>query len=89
MTKCFKGTRHRSRNGPHCCDPGNHQALTGKAPAEVVEQALQGWYGSYIREIYPNWNDREDDLQNLSPSQIAGNYGGTTCSARAFSLRKQ
>ena len=40
-------------------------ALTEKAPGEVVEQALQGWYGSYIREIYPNWNDREDDLQSL------------------------
>jgi DNA helicase-2/ATP-dependent DNA helicase PcrA len=40
-------------------------ALTEQAPGEVVEQALQGWYGSYIREIYPNWNDREDDLQSL------------------------
>ncbi|NCG09275.1 MAG: UvrD-helicase domain-containing protein [Verrucomicrobia bacterium] len=42
-----------------------NQALTEQAPGEVVEQALQGWYSSYIREIYPNWNDREDDLQSL------------------------
>jgi DNA helicase-2/ATP-dependent DNA helicase PcrA len=42
-----------------------NNALTDKAPAEVIEQALQGWYSNYIREIYPNWTDREDDLQSL------------------------
>jgi DNA helicase-2/ATP-dependent DNA helicase PcrA len=41
------------------------EALTEKAPAELIELALDGWYSSYIREIYPNWTDRADDLQSL------------------------
>lgn len=41
------------------------EALTEKAPAELIELALDGWYSSYIREIYPNWTDRTDDLQSL------------------------
>jgi len=40
-------------------------ALSEKSPAELVQLALDGWYGSYIREIYPNWTDRADDLQSL------------------------
>lgn len=40
-------------------------ALTERAPAELVQLALDGWYSSYIREIYPNWTDRADDLQSL------------------------
>lgn len=40
-------------------------ALSKKSPAELVELALDGWYGSYIREVYPNWTDRADDLQSL------------------------
>ena len=47
-------------------------ALTEKAPADVIELALQGWYSNYIREIYPNWTDREDDLQSLIA--FAGRY---------------
>jgi DNA helicase-2/ATP-dependent DNA helicase PcrA len=41
------------------------EALTEKAPTELIELALDGWYSSYIREIYPNWTDRADDLQSL------------------------
>ena len=40
-------------------------ALTKKSPEELVQLALDGWYSSYIREIYPNWTDRADDLQSL------------------------
>ncbi|MGJ8653541.1 MAG: ATP-dependent helicase [Opitutaceae bacterium] len=40
-------------------------ALTESAPQEIVQLALDGWYSSYIREIYPNWTDRADDLQSL------------------------
>ncbi|MFT5837220.1 MAG: DNA helicase-2/ATP-dependent DNA helicase PcrA [Candidatus Azotimanducaceae bacterium] len=40
-------------------------ALNEKAPEELVQLALDGWYSSYIREIYPNWTDRADDLQSL------------------------
>ncbi len=41
------------------------QALSEKSPAELVELALNGWYSSYIRVIYPNWTERADDLQSL------------------------
>jgi DNA helicase-2/ATP-dependent DNA helicase PcrA len=41
------------------------EALNDKAPEELVQLALDGWYSSYIREIYPNWTDRADDLQSL------------------------
>ncbi|WP_269526649.1 ATP-dependent helicase [Coraliomargarita parva] len=40
-------------------------AISSDAPKAVVQLALDGWYGSYIREIYPNWMEREDDLQSL------------------------
>ncbi|MEO0510931.1 MAG: ATP-dependent helicase [Verrucomicrobiota bacterium] len=40
-------------------------ALTKQSPDDLVQLALDGWYSSYIREIYPNWTDRADDLQSL------------------------
>jgi DNA helicase-2/ATP-dependent DNA helicase PcrA len=40
-------------------------ALSERSPSELIELALDGWYSSYIREIYPNWTDRADDLQSL------------------------
>jgi len=40
-------------------------ALGTQAPDAVVQLGLDGWYGNYLREIYPNWADREDDLQSL------------------------
>jgi DNA helicase-2/ATP-dependent DNA helicase PcrA len=40
-------------------------ALGERSPEEVVQIGLDGWYGDYIREIYPNWTDRDDDLQSL------------------------
>lgn len=40
-------------------------AITEQAPKDVIQLGIEGWYGSYIREIYPNWTDREDDLQSL------------------------
>lgn len=41
------------------------QALGEQSPTDVVQIALDGWYSSYIREIYPNWTERSDDLQSL------------------------
>ena len=41
------------------------QALSEKPPGELVELALDGWYSGYLREIYPNWTERADDLQSL------------------------
>jgi DNA helicase-2/ATP-dependent DNA helicase PcrA len=40
-------------------------ALTEESPQNIVQLALDGWYSSYIREIYPNWTERADDLQSL------------------------
>ena len=40
-------------------------ALTEQSPEEIIQLGLDGWYSSYIREIYPNWTDRADDLQSL------------------------
>lgn len=40
-------------------------AITEESPEQVVQLALDGWYSSFIREIYPNWTDRADDLQSL------------------------
>ncbi|MGJ8649944.1 MAG: ATP-dependent helicase [Opitutaceae bacterium] len=40
-------------------------ALTEDSPQNIVQVALDGWYSSYIREIYPNWTERADDLQSL------------------------
>lgn len=40
-------------------------AIQNEAPEQVVQLALDGWYSNYIREIYPNWVDRADDLQSL------------------------
>ncbi|HSH10018.1 MAG TPA: ATP-dependent helicase [Oceanipulchritudo sp.] len=42
--------------------------MTGDAqatPASIVEQALQGWYGDYIRNVYPDWENRQEDLQSI------------------------
>ncbi|MFT4901948.1 MAG: DNA helicase-2/ATP-dependent DNA helicase PcrA [Lentimonas sp.] len=41
------------------------QAISTQAPEQVVQLALDGWYSGFIREIYPNWTDRADDLQSL------------------------
>ena len=40
-------------------------ALTSETPEAIVQLALDGWYSSFIREIYPNWTERADDLQSL------------------------
>ena len=40
-------------------------ALTSETPEAIVQAGLEGWYGSFIREIYPNWVERADDLQSL------------------------
>lgn len=40
-------------------------AMTESSPDALVQLGLDGWYGTYIRELYPNWTEREDDLQSL------------------------
>ena len=34
-------------------------------PARIVGQLLDGWYGDYIRNIYPDWENRLEDLQSI------------------------
>lgn len=34
-------------------------------PERVVELAVEGWYSGFIREVYPNWTSRMDDLESL------------------------
>jgi len=40
-------------------------AIATEPPDTVVQLGLDGWYGTFIREIYPNHTEREDDLQSL------------------------
>ena len=40
-------------------------AVRTSNPQRVVELAVEGWYSSYIREVYPNWTTRVDDLESL------------------------
>ncbi len=40
-------------------------AIPSEKPEDVIQVGLDGWYGSYIREVYPNWLERSDDLQSL------------------------
>lgn len=41
-------------------------------PSELVRLIVEGWYSLYLRQTYPNWRDREDDLQSLIG--FAGQY---------------
>jgi DNA helicase-2/ATP-dependent DNA helicase PcrA len=34
-------------------------------PARIVEQVLDGWYGDFIRNVYPDWENRQEDLQSI------------------------
>ena len=34
-------------------------------PAEIVRIGLDGWYGDFLKKIYPNWQQRYDDLESM------------------------
>lgn len=36
-----------------------------RTPAETVRVCIEGWYGSFIKTIFPDWREREQDLQGL------------------------
>ncbi|MEC7487579.1 MAG: ATP-dependent helicase, partial [Verrucomicrobiota bacterium] len=40
-------------------------AIVDSSPNTVIQLGLDGWYSTFIREIYPNWTEREDDLNSL------------------------
>ena len=35
------------------------------APAEIVRIGIDGWYGDFLKKIYPNWQQRYDDLESM------------------------
>ncbi len=37
----------------------------GGTPEEMVSQINEGWYSLYLRQTYPNWREREEDLKSL------------------------
>ena len=36
-----------------------------RTPAETVRVCIEGWYGGFLKTIFPDWKDREQDLQGL------------------------
>jgi DNA helicase-2/ATP-dependent DNA helicase PcrA len=40
-------------------------ARVARTPAESVRLAIEGWYGAHLRTLFPDWREREDDLQGL------------------------
>ena len=34
-------------------------------PSRIVGQVMDGWYGDYIRNVYPDWENRQEDLQSI------------------------
>jgi len=40
-------------------------AVGNRTPKEIVKITIEGWYSSYIRNLYSNWSDRIDDLESL------------------------
>jgi len=34
-------------------------------PKDITSIAIEGWYGTFLRSLYPNWQSRQDDLQSL------------------------
>lgn len=41
------------------------QLIEKESPEAIVNAAVEGWYSHFIREIYPNWTEREEDLVSL------------------------
>lgn len=41
-------------------------------PADIVATVLEGWYGDFIRNVYPDWENRQEDL--LSIIQFAARF---------------
>jgi len=35
------------------------------APARLVEHVIDGWYGDHMRNIFPDWENRRDDLNSI------------------------
>ncbi len=42
------------------------RAAKAKSPQEIVQLAIDGWYGDYMRTVFDNWQSRRDDLDSLT-----------------------
>lgn len=42
-----------------------HEGISTEKPAKLIEIAIEGWYGDYLKVLYPNWSSRRDDLDSL------------------------
>ena len=36
-----------------------------RTPAETVRVCIEGWYGTHLKTLFPDWRDREQDLVGL------------------------
>lgn len=48
------------------------RAAEAKSPQEIMQLAIDGWYGDYMRTVFDNWQNRRDDLDSLIG--FAGRY---------------
>ncbi len=42
-----------------------HDEKISRTPAETVRVCIEGWYGTHIKTLFPDWKEREQDLTGL------------------------
>ena len=42
-----------------------HESCARQKPSELIKLAVDGWYGDFLKDIYPNWKFRQDDLDSV------------------------
>jgi len=42
-----------------------HSPKVARTPAETMRVCIEGWYGGFLKTIFPDWREREQDLQGL------------------------
>ena len=57
-----KGAPEESALPPPAAVPAAQVVAT---PAEIVRIGIEGWYGDFLKKIYPNWRQRLDDLESM------------------------
>jgi len=45
--------------------PASNDTKVARTPAETVRVCVEGWYGSHLKTLFPDWRDREQDLTGL------------------------
>ncbi len=63
------GNAHAENSVPAGNDAGTATPANAPSvhatPAEIVRIGLDGWYGDFLKKIYPNWQQRYDDLESM------------------------